>query len=130
MPDRKDQPVEGRKVREGSMSRSYMKYLYADIKRQKQREQTLLTGLFTSKYGDEFMLHFVCPLCGEQLNVYKKLGFKTAEINFADEVMGHMVQELKVALAKHYNGLCGTTTKRRVEVGEILIDKYMDKVYQ
>lgn len=92
----------------------------------------LLSGLFTSKYEDEFMLHYICPLCSDQMNVRKKLEYikGLVTVNYESEVWGDMNYELKEMLHKHYPYECGTTREHRNEGARVLLDKYMDEVYK
>lgn len=91
-----------------------------------------LSGLFTSKYADEFYLHFVCPCCGEQINQLKKLNLKASEVtvDFEETVAGEMMNDLRQQLAVHYKSQCGYGRERRTHTAEILIDKLRDGVYE
>lgn len=114
------------------MPQRYQAQLWTLDKKQRKEMRTYLSGLFTSKYGDEFMLHYVCPLCGEQVVITKKLNLKASEItiDYQHEVIGRMGNELRAALVAHYRDDCGSDRKRKEKSAEILIDKLMDKVYE
>ena len=93
--------------------------------------QEYLSGLFTSKYGDEFYMHFLCPLCGDQVNVLKKLDYANeATIDFEKDVAGRMTNDMRRMLSEHYAKECGSDRARREKTAEILMDKFMDRVYR
>jgi hypothetical protein len=110
---------------------SYQKQLHTLDKKERAKMKTYLSGLFTSKYGDEFMLHYVCPLCGEQVIITKKLNLKAPEItiDYQHEVTGRMGNELRTALVAHYRDDCGSNRERKEKTAQILIDKLQDGVY-
>lgn len=111
--------------------RSYQNQLWNLAKKQQAEMTTYLSGLFTSKYGNEFFLHYVCPLCGEQVNLMQKVADDgPVTIDYSEYVMGEMAYKLKQELAKHYASLCATTRIRRNKSAEILLDKLQDRVYE
>lgn len=110
-------------------------YMRQHLKRQHHWEESLpeyLSGLFTSKYGDELYLHFLCPLCKGQVNVLKKLNMKSSEItiNYERDVAGSMVNDMRRTLVEHYSTECGYDRNRRDQTAQILIDKFRDEVYR
>ena len=112
--------------------RNYSGYNWDKVQKEIERQDIFLSGLFTSKYGDEFFLHYLCPLCNEQINVLKKLGLKSSEItiDYQREVGGRMLNQLREELANHFATACGTTPARRKGMAEILISKQMHEVYR
>lgn len=112
--------------------RRYDARMWRNVKAQRRLLMTFLSGLFTSKYGDEFLLHYVCPLCGDQLNIARKLNMKASEIkvDFQKDVAGEMINDLRTALIDHYKAECGSDRNRRELTGAILLDKHRDKVYE
>lgn len=114
------------------MSESYQVQLWKVDKAQHKDVKTYLSGLYTSKYGDEFMLHYICPLCGEQIIKTKKLNMLAGEItiDYQHEVLGHMAQGLRLLLVDHYRNDCSINRQRKEKMAEILIDKMQDGVYE
>lgn len=112
--------------------KSYRTQLWGIDRRQRKEVLTYLNGLFTSKYGDEFMLHYICPLCGEQVINTKKLNMLSSEItiDYQHEVTGRMMNELRLQLSEHYRDDCGSDRHRKEKMARILIDKMQDGVYE
>lgn len=111
--------------------RDYSSYLWDEIEKEKARQEVFLSGLFTSKYADQFYLHYLCPLCHEQLNVTKKLGIEAGKVtvDYQTEVAGRMLNQMCELLAEHYTSACGTTPERRKGMANILISKLQHEVY-
>lgn len=114
------------------MSQSYQTQLWKLNRKLRKEMRTYLSGLFTSKYGNEFMLHYVCPLCGEQILNTKKLDMKSSEItiDYHHEVSGRMINELRSQLVDHYRNDCGSDRQRKEKTAEILLDKIQDGIYE